>query len=146
MEFAPAPAGLNDGDCVSHVALSAPPVVEQAVVALGGVVVAVCATGGAVVVGAAVVVVAPADAAVVDVVVEEFVVLSTFFFAAVGVELHAAATSATAAKQSIRVDHRGTGRRALPATAGRSAARRLSAPRCTGSPLGTREEARPPHA
>jgi hypothetical protein len=42
----------------------------------------------------------------VDVVVVGAVVVSTFFFAAVGVELHAAATSASAPIDTASVDHR----------------------------------------
>jgi hypothetical protein len=133
IEFAPAPEALNDGDWVSHVALSGPPDVEHAELALGGVVVAVWAATAAVVVGAA-----AADVVVgagLVVVVEAVVVVTVFFFAAVGVELHAAATRATAPSASANVDQRCRERRETSRPAWLSRARRESAPRCTGSPL-----------
>jgi len=112
IEFAPAPESLNDGDWVSHVALSAPPVVEHAVLEAGGLVGAVCAAGTAVVAVVAVVVEVAAPAvlgAVVAVVLVEVSVLVAFFLAALGVdEPHAPATTATATNETIRVDPRGT--------------------------------------
>jgi hypothetical protein len=116
---------------VSHVALSGPPDVEHAELeALGAVVGVTCAAAAAVVVGAAAtaeVVVGAGLVVVVDAVVVEVV------FFAVGVELHAAATSATAPSDSTSVDQRrGTRRDAPPAWLSRA---RESAPRCTGSPL-----------
>lgn len=138
MELAPAPESLKAGDCVSQVAFKGPPVVEHTLgFAFGAVVagVAASAMGAAVVaVGAAAVVVVAAAAVVVVVVVARG--LFAFFFAAEGVdELHAAATSATAASPRIRVVTRDTGPCRPTRPAWWSRARRDAAPWCTGSPL-----------
>ena len=134
IEFAPAPLSCNDGDLVSQVALSGPPAVEHAVLA-GGEVVAVCATGLAAVVVVPLAALAGAEVVGGIVAVIVVVVLSVFFLDAAGDdEPHAAAPSATAARQSVSVDTRGRVRR--PASGPRRGSRvRRTAPRCTGSPL-----------
>src|ERR1700688_2225564 len=148
MEFAPAPASWNDGDRVSHLALRDPPDDEHA---LGGVVTvwalalaaaaAVAAAAGAVVVGPP-----TAPAVVVGVVVLDGVVFSSAFLDAVGdAELHAVATSATAASPSARLDHR-VRRSARARPPWGSWSRRQTAARCTCAPLDGRAEASVPPA